>query len=442
MVSAVSLLNEALRKRDRSAPEARAARLLRPAPAAPSGRLRRCAVALGVFLAAAVLLLAAGRHWLPAVVTGSARSDRPASSAPVAARNPPPASSGIQDRDEMNTAVDVPPDLQPSTNASGQQSSTAHLRAARTGLPKPVAAEAAGAGTAQRFAQTADFALPMVSRGGPDRSAGAIATGIPEPATIVQPPRPSGGSPTPPSLPRAERPPGLPHQRALQDRRQDQPLDGSPSADDGEEDTETRGGLQNACYLKALVYHRQNRLTEAIAMYRKALQTDPSHIQALFNLAAVCLETGAFSEAYPLLQRLHEMRPQNEDLQINLAIAAIGLGQPRRALAHLDRIDAGDPELQFRVYFHRGAAFSRARDLDQALRWYKQAEALQPRHGHLLFNLALVYDRLQHYPQALTYYDKFMAQKDSGPAAERRMVADRIRLLRGYTNSAGGREYE
>ncbi len=188
---------------------------------------------------------------------------------------------------------------------------------------------------------------------------------------------------------------------------------------------------------KAASYHRQGRIDLAIGMYQQLLQRNPTHEDALLNLASAYIQTAAYGEAHSVLHKLRHRQPNNADVWINLAIAEIGLGQGQSALEHLKRAEKLKPHSRFEICFHRAAAYSQINQPKQAIAWYQQAEGLQPQHPRLIFNMALVYDNLAQYPEAMQYYQQYLHAAESNPhPAERRAVEDRIRFLRTYLIAA------
>lgn len=185
-------------------------------------------------------------------------------------------------------------------------------------------------------------------------------------------------------------------------------------------------------YQKALSYHRRNMPDHAIRMYLEVLRANPEHYDAVFNLASVYMKTDAYSNAYPLLIELHDRDPENPKVLLNLAIAEIGLGNPNKAISHLSRAENKKNASQFEICLYHGVALSRLDKLDEAISWYKKAEKLHANHGLLIFNIAVAYDRLQEYRDALTYYEKFLRQPASSPSHEKKEVEARIRALRVY----------
>jgi len=190
-------------------------------------------------------------------------------------------------------------------------------------------------------------------------------------------------------------------------------------------------GTLNLFFQKALTYHRQNKLDEAILMYQEVLWKNPDHFDALFNLASAYITTSAFSKAYPLLNKLKGLDPENPEVLLNLGIVEIGLGRLQSALAYLSMAEKRNDGPQFDIYFHRSVALSQLGNLNEAIVWYKRAEELHPHHSRLLFNIALIYDKMQNYPEAVRYYFNFLKQDLSSPN-EKKEVAARISALKVY----------
>lgn len=191
---------------------------------------------------------------------------------------------------------------------------------------------------------------------------------------------------------------------------------------------------------KALAYHQQGRLERAIALYREVLQLQPDHFDARFNLASAYIERGEFEHAHRIAQALYHQDNTNSQVITNLAIAKIGLGQYRQALILLDRI-ADTPQAEsFTVYLHKGIACCGLQQLDAAIGWYQKAEGLNPDQPQLLFNLALAYDRHQEYSQALRYYQAHQKVVSDGRGPLNGGVQQRITALRSYLAAAHSQE--
>ncbi|MGB5158498.1 MAG: tetratricopeptide repeat protein [Desulfobacterales bacterium] len=148
-------------------------------------------------------------------------------------------------------------------------------------------------------------------------------------------------------------------------------------------------------YEKAVRYHRQNRLKEAIMMYRQVLNKDPQNKDTQFNLACAYIENREFAAALPILYDLHEKDPNNPLVMINLAIAGIETGEPAMAITLLDAAQKITGVSLFDIYFHKAAALSHLGKLDEAKQFYEMAEKKDPGNIRLIFNMAVLYDKIK-----------------------------------------------
>ena len=184
-------------------------------------------------------------------------------------------------------------------------------------------------------------------------------------------------------------------------------------------------------FKKAVSYHRQNKLKMAIQMYLEVLAGNPEHPDALLNLSSAYIQSSAFSKARPLLKKLSNFDPENPQILLNFAIVEIGLGRPNEAITYLERSEGLTEEPQFEIYFHRGVALSHLEELNRALTWYKRAEKLSENNPLLLFNMAVAYDKLERYDEALRYYVALLNNADAPISVkEKKKVGDRISALR------------
>lgn len=191
-------------------------------------------------------------------------------------------------------------------------------------------------------------------------------------------------------------------------------------------------------YRKALSYHRSNDLERAIQLYHEVLRKNPEHFNALLNLASAYIKTSAYSEAYPLLEKARRRDPKHPQALLNLAIAEIGLGQLNSAISHLNEASNLEGVSKFELNFHRGVAFSHLKRFEGALKWYKMAEQVHPTHPLLVFNMAVIYDKLERYHEALRYYGEFLTLRGSSTPEEKREVEARIGVLRAYMARQSG----
>jgi tetratricopeptide (TPR) repeat protein len=186
-------------------------------------------------------------------------------------------------------------------------------------------------------------------------------------------------------------------------------------------------------YQKALQFHRDGRIKEAASMYREVLKYTPSNSNAACNLSSAYIELSDFASAYELLSSLNSSNPGSAEIQLNLAVAEIGLGRTADAMELLKGLDSEDKKLKFSKFLHLGVAESQTGKLDEALIYYKKAEEINGGVPKLLYNIAVINDKLGNYNDAAAYYQKFLAAGSSA-SSDTEAVNARIKVLNNFTS--------
>ena len=117
----------------------------------------------------------------------------------------------------------------------------------------------------------------------------------------------------------------------------------------GEAETMLRRALNglddaNTRYDLGLVLDRTGRPADAVAEYRRALQRNPTHRDALNNLGVMLARSGRLSESVQLFERLVEADPANPDAHANLGALLLSSAQSERAAAEFRAALDIDPE--------------------------------------------------------------------------------------------------
>ena len=213
----------------------------------------------------------------------------------------------------------------------------------------------------------------------------------------------------------------------LQERRNPEPQESVPHTTRAEPPGESDRLFQRACR-----FHRRHELDQAIALYQAVLKESPDHIPARSNLVAAYLQARAYQQAYPIAARLFSEDPANRQNMLNLAIAQIGCGRDRQALALLDKaVKLPDAPL-FEIAFHQAVALGHIGRTKSALACYRRAENMRPDDPDLLFNIALVCDQQQQYGDAVNYYLRYLQHSGEKDTPQIRQIRRRVRILQAY----------
>jgi protein O-GlcNAc transferase len=143
----------------------------------------------------------------------------------------------------------------------------------------------------------------------------------------------------------------------------------------------------------ALELHRAGRLAEAEQGYRRILEHEPEHADALHLLGVVALQTGHFDAALGLVQRAVALRPDGAVYRNNLGMILERLERGDEAVQAYDAALALDPDYA-EACNNLGHLLQRRDRLTEAESWFRKAIQLDPRYAEPHTNLGnLLKDR-------------------------------------------------
>jgi predicted O-linked N-acetylglucosamine transferase (SPINDLY family) len=133
-------------------------------------------------------------------------------------------------------------------------------------------------------------------------------------------------------------------------------------------------------------HQRAGRLDEAIALYRRVLQSDPAHVEALCRLSDSLESLGRTGEAIPILEKAVKKSPNSGPLRARLGDAFHAQGDLTRAIEAYGKAVEREPTL-VGPWWGLGCAFASLGDHASAAESFRRLIALQPDHGMALHNL-------------------------------------------------------
>jgi tetratricopeptide (TPR) repeat protein len=193
-----------------------------------------------------------------------------------------------------------------------------------------------------------------------------------------------------------------------------------------------------------IMMNRCGRSDEAIAQYRKVLETEPNNEIAFCNLGVALLGRGQIKDGLAHLQKALELKPDYAEAHGNLGAGLAGLGRTDESIAHLQKAVEFNPDyaeahsnLGFLLagrgqavegiahlqkalelepdyvdaHNNIGLLLTNCGQLDEALVHYRKALDLKPNYVEAHYNMGLVLARRGQLDEALVHFRKALELK-------------------------------
>jgi tetratricopeptide (TPR) repeat protein len=158
--------------------------------------------------------------------------------------------------------------------------------------------------------------------------------------------------------------------------------------------TELRAGypdtLPDAWNNLGLIAARENRVTDAIPYFQKALELSPDHMVALVNLGNAYRQERKWDEARAAFERAVAAGPQDPEANYGLAMVYAQQNDTQRAYQYLQRALALRPAYP-EALNNLGILYLRSEQPDRAIATFEECMRVAPEFNQPYLNLAKVY---------------------------------------------------
>ncbi len=151
---------------------------------------------------------------------------------------------------------------------------------------------------------------------------------------------------------------------------------------------------------QAMDAHRAGNLTEAEALYRAVVQSEPNHPDALALLGVVTGDKGNLAEAVRLIEQAIKLDPKAALFKFYLGNALMAAGDMKRAMVAFRQSIVLEPNMA-QAHYNLGNALRAAELWDEAGAAYLKTLKLMPAHAEARNNLALVYEHQDRFADAV-----------------------------------------
>jgi tetratricopeptide (TPR) repeat protein len=158
---------------------------------------------------------------------------------------------------------------------------------------------------------------------------------------------------------------------------------------------------------QAVRCHRAGQLVQAEQLYRRVLQLDPHHAEALHLLGALAHQTGDSAAAIESMRRAVALGADRADVHTNLGAVYNAVGRLEEALACYEQALRRDPSYAG-AHFGRAVALDRLGRQEEALAGYGEVVRLQPGRAEAQYNRGVILQAQGETDEARACYERVL----------------------------------
>jgi len=155
-----------------------------------------------------------------------------------------------------------------------------------------------------------------------------------------------------------------------------------------------------AFYGKGLTFVKQRKYEEAIEAYKQAIEIDPSYARAYSAMGSVYKDMKKYNESVEAYQKAIEIDTKSYATIYNLALVFNSMKDYPNAIKYFRMATQVKPDY-YKAFTLLGETFMNSGDADQAVMALENALAIKPDYDRANFQLAMIYNKMQKYAEAL-----------------------------------------
>lgn len=189
-----------------------------------------------------------------------------------------------------------------------------------------------------------------------------------------------------------------------------------------EQETEDTSSLISLGYKAAI----SGQTEAALSLYKKALGKEATNTNILFAIASLYHKLAQYKEAKIHYKKLLNIDPDYKKA-LNNYLVVMSEESPGQALVELKEIEKENPDFS-PVQAQIGMIYAQMGDYVSAEKYLRRSVILAPEVVHYRYNLAVVFDTMQKYSEAISVYKQILDAGSSGEALPQSSSSIRTRM--------------
>lgn len=161
-------------------------------------------------------------------------------------------------------------------------------------------------------------------------------------------------------------------------------------------------------FLTGAYYCAHNHYTDlATALYKKVLQLEPGNLDALSSLAALHQQNSEYAACIAIYAKMLQLNPRDK-VTLNNLFATLMLIDMDKAQKDLEYLLEIKEDLDI-AHSYLGLILAKKNNYKQAIHHIAEAFKISPKTWIYIYNLAVMYDKIKKYKEALLVYQYLLS---------------------------------
>lgn len=176
-----------------------------------------------------------------------------------------------------------------------------------------------------------------------------------------------------------------------------------------------------AYYKKGRSSNDKKMIEKAFILNKAALEIDPSHSSARYNIAYFYYEHGELQRALNEYSELLKLNPNDFDGHMGIGLAYFQKGLYKNALLHYKSALDINPD-SVGSYTNIGIVYSVIGNAGEAENWFKKGLKIDPNSAETYYNLGYLYEQIGKMEEAIEAYKKALEIRPDYEGAKEKLI--------------------